>query len=133
MRLIDVQNLEMKKFDRFDMIPEYAILSHMWSEPEVSFEDYEKAYKATRNSDLLLGAKNLRTRNTTLILGRVKFHGRICSAPKKRMFVRIQAGEKSLGHAGRLATMKEGRAISGSIPAASTKTYRTKKVRQLVS
>ncbi len=45
MRLINVQTLEMKEFARFDMTPEYAILSHMWSEPEVKFGDYQLAFE----------------------------------------------------------------------------------------
>lgn len=49
MRLINVQTLELEEFGRFDMVPEYAILSHMWSEPEVLFKDYQAAYKRSRS------------------------------------------------------------------------------------
>ena len=51
MRLINVQTLEMEEFDRFDMNPEYAILSHMWSKTEVLFKDYQEAYKESRPID----------------------------------------------------------------------------------
>ena len=47
MRLIKMQTLEMETFDRFNTNPESAILSHTWSKSEVSFQDYQAAYKAS--------------------------------------------------------------------------------------
>ena len=48
MRLINVHTLEMKQYGSSDLKPEYAILSHMWSDDEVLFADYQKAYEESR-------------------------------------------------------------------------------------
>lgn len=40
MRLLHTSRFELREFFDAD-IPEYAILSHTWSEPEVSLQDYK--------------------------------------------------------------------------------------------
>lgn len=47
MRLLHTTELTFREFIDDETIPKYAIISHRWSEDEVSYRDYVKSQKKT--------------------------------------------------------------------------------------